>query len=141
LKQIDSLFIYSLSSDSNAVVSQKQHAYLVNWCENEKSLIYNIKKSREELDKYIAAFTMYNQKDKATRDLSKEASSFLFFQLFKNILKKMPKTAEAKKTMVTICRTYYRGNLTELANIDEFDKTYRSIDAISWYCKATFIYK
>jgi hypothetical protein len=53
----------------------------------------------------------------------------------------MPKTAEAKKTMVTTCRNYYRGNLTELANIDDFDKTYRSENAIPWYTKETFVYK
>jgi hypothetical protein len=53
----------------------------------------------------------------------------------------MPKTVEAKKTMVTTCRNYYRGNLTELANIDDFDKTYRSENAIPWYTKETFVYK
>jgi hypothetical protein len=84
---------------------------------------------------------MYNKKEKATRDLSKEAGSFLFFQLFKTVLKNMPKTAEAKKTMVTTCRNYYRGNLTELANIDDFDRTYKSVDAIPWYTKETFVYK
>ncbi|CAF1272539.1 unnamed protein product [Rotaria sp. Silwood1] len=43
--------------------------------------------------------------------------------------------------MIRICRNYYRRNLTELANIDEFDHTYRSSDAISWYMKETFLYK
>lgn len=84
---------------------------------------------------------MYNKKEKATRDLSKESGSFLFFQLFKTVLKTMPRTPEAKKTMVTTCRDYYRGNLTELKNIDEFDRTYKSIDAIPWYTKETFVYK
>jgi hypothetical protein len=84
---------------------------------------------------------MYNKKEKSTRDLSKEAGSFLFFQLFKNVLQNMPKTAEAKKTMVTTVRNYYRGNLTELANIEDFDKNYKSIDAIPWYTKETFVYK
>ncbi|CAF4377511.1 unnamed protein product [Rotaria sordida] len=53
----------------------------------------------------------------------------------------MPKTNEAKKTMVTTCRNYYRGNLTELANIDEFNRTYKSTDAIPWHIKDTFINK
>ncbi len=100
-----------------------------------------IRKSRDELDKQTAAFSMYNKKEKATRDLSKESGSFLFFQLFKSVLKNMPRTPEAKKTMVTTCRNYYRGNLTELKNIDEFDRTYKSVDAIPWYTKETFVYK
>ncbi len=141
MKQIDSVFVYSPLADSIAIITQKQHTYLVNWCENERALTDSIQKSREELDKQTAAFSIYNKKEKATRDLSKEAGSFLFFQLFKSVLKNMPKTAEAKKTMVTTCRNYYRGNLTELANIDDFDKTYRSENAIPWYTKETFVYK
>jgi len=141
LKQIDSVFVYSPSVDSITTINTKEHPFLVNWCENDAVLIDTLRKSREELDKQTAAFSMYNKKEKATRDLSKEAGSFLFFQLFKNVLKNMPKTAEAKKTMVTTCRNYYRGNLTELANIEEFDRTYKSADAIPWYTKETFVYK
>lgn len=141
LKQIDSVFVYSASADSVVGINQKQHSYFVNWCENERVLTDAIRKSREELNKQTAAFSMYNKKEKATRDLSKEAGSFLFFQLFKTVLKNMPKTPEAKKTMVSTCRDYYRGNLTELANIDDFDKTYKSVDAIPWYTKETFVYK
>jgi hypothetical protein len=141
LKQIDSVFIYSPAADAVTEISQKQHGYLVNWCENEAILAARLKTSREELDKHTAAFSMYNKKEKATRDLSKEAGSFLFFQLFKSVLKNMPKTAEAKKTMVTTCRNYYRGNITELGNIDDFDRTYKSVEAIPWYTKETFVYK
>ncbi|CAF1320589.1 unnamed protein product [Rotaria sordida] len=141
LKQIDSVFFYSPASGSIVDIGQQQHSYLVNLCENEATLIDTIRKSREELDKQTAAFSIYNKKEKATRDLSKEAGSFLFFQLFKSVLKNMPKTAEAKKTMVTTCRNYYRGNLTELKNIDDFDRTYKSSDAIPWYTKETFVYK
>ncbi|CAF3824765.1 unnamed protein product [Rotaria sordida] len=141
LKQIDSVFFYSPTSSSIDDISKQQYSYLVYLCETEETLIDSIRKSREELDKHIAALSIYNKKDKATRDLSKEDSSLLFFELFKNLLKNMPKTSEAKNTMVTTCRNYYRGNLTELANIDEFDQTYKSTDAIPWYMKDTFINK
>ncbi|CAF4927761.1 unnamed protein product [Rotaria sp. Silwood1] len=133
--------IYFASSGSIDDISEQQHSYLVYLCETEETLIDSIRKSREELDKHIVALRMYNKKDKATRDLSKGVGSFLFFELFKSILKNMPKTSEAKKTMVTTCRNYYRGNLTELANIDEFDRTYTSTNAIPWYIKDTFINK
>ena len=43
--------------------------------------------------------------------------------------------------MLSTCRDYYRDNQTELKNIDEFDRTYKSIDAISWYMKETLIHK
>ncbi|CAF3706570.1 unnamed protein product [Rotaria sp. Silwood1] len=130
LKQIDSVFFYSPASGSIDDISQQQHSYLVYLCETAETLIDSIRKSREELDKHIVALSIYNKKDKATRDLSKGVGSFLFSELFKRILKNMPKTSEAKKTMVTTCQNYYRGNLTELANIDEFDRTYKLTDAI-----------
>ena len=122
-------------------VREKQRSYLINYCEDVVALTKGIQRSREELDKQTEIFSMYNKKEKATRDLSKEAGSFLFFQLFKSVLKNMPRTDEAKMRMVNTCRNYYRGNLTELANIDDFDRNYKSADAIPWYTKETFVYK
>lgn len=141
IKSIDSIFIYSSASNAVEELNKKQHTYIVNWCQNESILLDSLQKSREELDKQTAAFSIYNKKEKATRDLSKEAGSFLFFQLFKSAIQSMPKTSAAKETMVTTCRNYYRGNLTELTNINDFDKNYRSEDAIPWYTKETFVYK
>ncbi|CAF4859024.1 unnamed protein product [Rotaria sp. Silwood1] len=43
--------------------------------------------------------------------------------------------------MIGACRLYCRGNLKELKFIDEFDRTYRSVDAIRWYSKQCFVYK
>jgi hypothetical protein len=100
-----------------------------------------IRISCEELDKQTAIFNMYNNKEKAIYNLLKEQGSFLFFQLFKFLLKTIPKTYEAKQTMITLCRNYYRGNLIELSNIDDFDRTYKSWDAILWFTKETFLYK
>ncbi|CAF0896127.1 unnamed protein product [Adineta steineri] len=139
--QVDSLIVYSSLAESAAADQQAQRSRVVNWCEDQESLRNTIIKSREDIDKQAAAFSIYNQKDKATRDLAKESGSFLFFQLFKIVLKNMPKTAEAKSTMVAICRTFYRGNIKELANIEEFDLTYQSEDAIEWYTRESFVYK
>ena len=141
LKQIDSVFVYAPSDETLAALNEKQHSFLVNVCENEETLTVTIQRSSVELDKQNNAFSIYNKKEKATRDLSKEAGSFLFFQLIKTVIKNIPKTAESKATMVATCRNYYRGNKTELANIEDFDRTYKSSDAIPWYTKETFVYK
>ncbi len=113
----------------------------INQCNNEEALINAIKEAREGLEKQTTAFSTYNQKDKATRDLSKETGSFLFFQMFKTVLMSMPKTAESKEMMLSMCRDHYRGNTKELANIAEFDLTYKSTEAIEWYTKESFVYK
>ena len=41
--------------------------------------------------------------------------------------------------MITTCRDYYHGNSTELANIDEFDGTYKSINAIPQSTRAAMV--
>jgi hypothetical protein len=141
LKQIDSIFVYSSSPDAMVSVREKERHYLVDHCEDTYTLKKSIERSREELDKQTEVFSMYNKKEKATRDLSKEAGSFLFFQLFKIVLRNMDKTEAAKVRMVTTCRNSFRGNVTEMANIEDFDKNYDPAEAIPWYTKETFVYK
>ena len=84
---------------------------------------------------------MYNKEEKLLRDLSTETGSYLFFQLFRIIINTMPKTVQSKQTMIKIVRNYYRKNLIELANIDDFDKNYLGINAVSWYMKESFLFK
>lgn len=141
LQNIDSLFVFTQDEQSFNIINQKSRVYLINWCKDDRSLTESLRRSREEFLQQSSTFSVYNKKEKATRDLAKESGSFLFFQLFKSVLKDLPQTPEAKKTMVNTCRNYYRGNLTEMKNIEDFDKNYRSEDAINWYTKEGFVYK
>jgi hypothetical protein len=87
--QIDSLFIYSSTNQSeNPGINSDR---IINHCNNEDDLSNAIRESREGLEKQTAAFSLHNQKEKSTRDLSKESGSFLFFQLFKTVLLNMPR--------------------------------------------------
>ncbi len=50
------------------------------------------------------------------------------------ILKAMPnESSQAKREMLAECRAQYHGNKQVLAQIDDFQRTYRSEDAIYWY--------
>jgi hypothetical protein len=135
--EIDSLFDYS--STFNNTELEKIH--IINRCNNEEDLVNAIRESRQGLEKQTAAFSLYNQKEKSTRDLSQESGSFLFFQLFKTVLMNMSKTIESRPIMLEKCRDYYQGNTKELAHIAEFDLVYKSTEAIQWYRKESFVYK
>ncbi len=111
------------------------------WYQNEDDLVNAIRRSFKELDQQATTFSWYNQSQKTARDLTKESGSFLFFQLFNIVLKNMPKTPASKQSMISICRDYYQGNTTELANITEFEWTYKSSEAIQWYTRDTFLHK
>ncbi|CAF1297328.1 unnamed protein product [Adineta steineri] len=142
LTQVDSLFCYSstfnaTTSDNNQIADGR----IINRCTDEEILAKIIRQSYDDLEKQTKAFSLYNSKEKATRDISKEAGAFLFFQMFKTVLMAMPKTTASKQMMLDKCRDFYRGNLKELANISEFELTYKSTEAIPWYTKESFVYK
>ncbi|UJR38559.1 hypothetical protein I4U23_031225 [Adineta vaga] len=142
LTNVDSVIVYSSSFNKSAnETDQVQNSRVITRCENPESLLNTIQSVRNDLAKQTAAFSVYNQNEKSTRDLSKESGSFMFFQLLKSVLMNMPKTQEAKQMMVDKCKEYYRGNLVELANINEFDLTYKSDEAIQWYTKECFLYR
>jgi tetratricopeptide (TPR) repeat protein len=48
---------------------------------------------------------------------------------------------EAKREMIMECRKFYSNDQHTLSLIDEFDRTYRSADAIFWYTKSGFLYR
>ncbi|CAF5066598.1 unnamed protein product, partial [Rotaria sp. Silwood1] len=105
-------------------------------------LINSLKENIILVEKHLQTFSFYNQhKEKSTRDLSKESAEFLWFQMFKDVILRLPKDNRSKQQMIEFCQHYYRGNQKELKFIDEFKMNYQSNVAIKWYTKETFLYK
>ena len=75
------------------------------------------------------------------KDLSKQSAEFLWFQLFRHVILRLPQNQQAKQQMISICRDYYRGNTKELELIDQFQREYRADEAIRWYSKNSFVYR
>ena len=142
LPQIDSIFIFcmNVSKYKNEVFNRERYTKIIDVFDDEEQLIQSIRNQLDDLQKQLATFSLY-EKQKSTRDLSKESASFLWFQLFKDVLLRMPRSEEAKREMIEQCRQYYRGNPEELRNIDEFARTYTAQDTIRWYTKQCFIYR
>ncbi|CAF3729367.1 unnamed protein product [Rotaria sp. Silwood1] len=86
--------------------------------------------------KQLAVFNLYD-KQKATRDLTHESAEFLWFQMLKDVLMKIPKTLHVKEEMLCKYRDYYRRNKHYLENIDKFEQTYEPSKAIQWYTSPT----
>jgi len=139
LPQVDSIFIFCINSDKYQTILE-HYRKIVNIFTDENQLVDAIRREFNDLRKQISTFSLY-EKQKTTRDLSKESASFLWFQLLKDVLLRMPRTQQAKQEMINQCRQYYRGNIEELKNIDEFERTYTEQDTILWYTKQCFIYR
>ena len=142
LVQVDSIFIFcmNLLKYQNELIDSERYSKIIGIFDNEDNLIQSIREQLDDLQKQISTFSLY-EKQKSTRDLSKESASFLWFQIFKDVLLRMPRSEEARREMIEQCRQYYRGNIEELTNIDEFAKTYTVDDTIRWYTKQSFIYR
>lgn len=135
---IDSIFIYSNSSNETITHSATK---IIGIYTCELDLIRSIQKMIRLYERQQAAFSLYNQQEKNTRDLTQESGSFLFFQLFKEVLLTMQQTSESKQEMIDECKDYFRRNTTELKNIELFTRTYKSTEAIQWYTKNSFAYR
>ncbi|CAF0878688.1 unnamed protein product [Rotaria sordida] len=142
LSQIDSIFIFCMNilKYKNKFINSKYISKIVGIFDNEDQLVKSIREELDYLHKQLSTFSLY-EKQKSTRDLSKESASFLWFQLFKDVLLHMPRSEEAKDEMIKQCQQYYRGNIEELKSIDDFIQTYTHNDTIRWYTKQCFIYR
>ena len=57
------------------------------------------------------------------------------------MLKSMPHTPDAQHQLLSQCRSYYCGNKSQLAKIDEFERYYNANNAVRWYTKSCFLYR
>jgi hypothetical protein len=91
-----------------------------------------IRKTISLVEKQIVAFSMFDQTQKSTRDLSKESNIFLWYQVLFYVLRQMPADKMAKKEMLKMCSSYYRNNKQEQEKIGQYRKTERKDNAIWW---------
>jgi hypothetical protein len=59
------------------------------------------------VEKQLMAFSLFDQKLKSTRDLSKDSASFLWNQLLLYVLKKLPQDEQVKLHMLSTCADLY----------------------------------
>ncbi|CAF1406183.1 unnamed protein product [Adineta steineri] len=77
----------------------------------------------------------------STDNLNQLEPTFMYTQLFKEILLDIQYGAKAIKDLAVCCREVFAGNSTELKVINEFEHDYRPKRAIWWYTRECFTYK
>ena len=77
----------------------------------------------------------------ASQNLNQLEPSFMYSQIFKELLLDIQHDQESIQDLVRFCREIYRDNSKELEIIDEFASTYNSSKAIWWYTRECFTYK
>ena len=79
------------------------------------------------------------ESDEPVEHFNRLESSFMYSELFKNILLRIDYSEESREDFINSCRQRYESNARELKLIDEFCENYRASDAISWYTRDTFL--
>ncbi|CAF1448532.1 unnamed protein product [Adineta steineri] len=144
LRQIDSIFIFCMDKlkYDKTLVEKRDYYKIIDIFTEQSSLIKSIQRTIQLVERQMDIFSLYNKNQKSIRDLTKESASFIWHQLLKEVLQKMPSgDKNAKQDMIEKCRLYYRGNKKELKNIEDFDKNYSINNAIQWYTKDSFLFK
>jgi tetratricopeptide (TPR) repeat protein len=140
LRQVDSIFIFCMKKERYEHL-MNEYPKIIGIYIDLNELCQSIEQQIDLVDKQLQTFSFFDQHQKSTKDLSKESSEFLWFQLFNYVIARLPRNQQAKQQMIEICKQYYRGNVKELKLIDEFDREYQSENAIRWYSKQSFAYK
>jgi tetratricopeptide (TPR) repeat protein len=77
----------------------------------------------------------------SSENLNQLEPSFMYTQIFKEILLEMKHDVQAIKDLAIYCRKHYSGNMNELAIINEFERDYQPKSSIWWYTRECFTYQ
>ncbi|CAF3293331.1 unnamed protein product [Rotaria sp. Silwood2] len=79
--------------------------------------------------------------EKTIRNLSKDNARFLWFQLLINVLIRIPHNDQAKEQMINDCRIHYKDDSKAQRDIEKFNQTYKSSEALRFYTEDSFLYR
>ena len=86
----------------------------------------------------------FAQKQNAIRDLTRDAASFLWFQLLQKVLMNTKYDTNDTKQMLEYCRRHCAregGHQKFFSQIKDFETNYTPATAINWYTRQSFIYQ
>ena len=93
-------------------------------------------------DSIPLSFAQVSEDDAGEINLNQLEPSFMYTQLFKKTLLDMEHDRKgAVRDLVKYCQETYAGNPTQLALIDEFQRSYQQQQAIWWYTREGFTYQ
>jgi tetratricopeptide (TPR) repeat protein len=118
-----------------------QYKKIVEIFTDQDSLLKSVREKMNIIEKQTLAFSLFDQKQKSLKDLSKESASFLLHQMLIYVLRQMTQDEQSKREMLNMCRDYYQNNKHELKKIQEFEESYNREKAIEWYTDECFLYK
>ncbi|CAF1152950.1 unnamed protein product [Didymodactylos carnosus] len=88
----------------------------------------------------VSVFTR-DDNENAENSLESRNASFMWFQLFVEVLLRMYHKSSARNELISLCKKSYVGNKSEQTLIDEFERQYKPDKAIWWYTHESCLYR
>ncbi|CAF3256635.1 unnamed protein product [Rotaria socialis] len=141
-EQVYSILIVD-SSRNQLSLAENYQSKIVEIFQDDNSMINKLQQTITHLEHQAIQqteniFITLDRKQRSLRDLRQELAPFLWCQV---MIKAMPHSNDALEQMLDECRSYYKGNPTQLKIINEFKNTYLSTDAIYWYSRPCFLFR
>ena len=139
-----SLFVIFLYSEKRSYVHDRlcsKYSKIAGVFIDQDTLMNQVVEIMKVMGRMVVAFSLFDQKQKSIRNLSKNSASFIWYQLLIDVLKNMPHDEESKSHMLAVCEDFYASKKDELLKISQFRQTYTRDAAIWWYTDESFLYK
>ncbi|CAF0789093.1 unnamed protein product [Adineta steineri] len=141
IPQLDAIYIFCGNKSRHQGWSQ-------NWTKvkgihtNIKEICQALQSAVKQCDQDTIAVSFLTINDMAsTENLNQLEPTFMYTQLFKEVLLDIKYDRTAIKDLAACCREDFSGNSSELQVINEFERDYRPEKAIWWYTRECFTYK
>jgi tetratricopeptide (TPR) repeat protein len=142
LQTVNCLFIVFNDGRHNECLHLKYPTTVMNISTDQQSLVKLVHR-RIRFETEEAAFSIFDQDQKSTKDLRVEFALFLWSQLLLDVLRRFPNDREcAMKEMLDVCKRCCKENKVDLEQIERFSTTYEAEkNAVSWYTKNNFVHR
>lgn len=141
--QVFSIYIYC-SNEYDHKTWSKNHSKIVGVFTVEHQLVTQITKDVSlfyQNDLLVSVINSVDASERSIQDLSKDQAKFMWSQILIEILLRLPQTSQSKDALIQECRRDYQTNHYQQKKISEFEKTYTSSNALSWYTRDSFLYR
>jgi tetratricopeptide (TPR) repeat protein len=140
LRSIVGVFIFDTNFEDDKSLENK-YAKIVGVLSDQKSLMEYLHQTINLLEKQAKIFTLFDQRQSTSRDVSKDSASFLWHQMLLRVLQQMPQDEQSKQDMLDKCENYYQFEKTQRKMIEKIQKKYTQMGPIEWYKSDCFLHK
>jgi hypothetical protein len=142
-EQIHSIYVFN-STISIQNQWTKDYEKIKGFYNDRKLICQKIKENLTKSEDQSVGISFISSNDINSRDIHRQDSSFMYFQLLKEIILNdhhAESEEETKKDMLTFCRHIYARSPDTLNILNEFEEDFLPELSIYWYTRECFLYK